>query len=150
MYIKKDKVIVLSLTDHIWQVLEQNNENGNSWLNESEIAIRVMSNVLGRPEDKTLYGKVIQPKSIKSCMGSVRNLADVNGVTIVAERKFKDDNGKDLKGWIITGWRISTEDDKDYITHEIEIRTTMRRGSSEGIRKIEGRHPNQEVKSIEE
>ena len=150
MYIKKDDVTVLSLTDHVWQVLEENNNNGNHFLNESEIAIRVMSNVLGRPEDKTLYGKVIQPKSIKSCMGSVRNLADVNGVTIVAERKFTDDNGKTLKGWLITGWRISTEEDEDYIKHEIQIRATMRKGSSEGIRKIEGRHPIQGQNAIKE
>jgi len=142
MYTKKDKTIVMSLTDHVWTVLKENNDNGNHWLTESDIAIRVMSNVLGRPDDKSLYGKVIQPKSIKSIMGAVRGLADTKGMTIVARRKFEDDNGKNLKGWIITGWRISTEEDEDYITHEIKIRATMRNGASEGIRKIENKHPN--------
>lgn len=136
MRTKKDGTEVMSLADHIWNVLEANEANGNEFMNESAIAIDVMANVRGRPQDKTLYGRVIQPKSIKSCMGSVRAIADLNGATIVAERKFHDEKGTALKGWIILGWRIASDEDEDYITHELSIRATMESGVSKMRRKL--------------
>ena len=150
MYQKKDSTVVMSLADHVWAVLKANYDNGNHWLNASEIAVRVISNVLGRPEDKALYGQVIMPKSIKASMNAVRAIGEAEHHTVVAERKFEDDNGKALKGWIVTGWRISTPEDGDYINHEILIRATMRNGVSKSIQKIEGRHPNSFTPAIEE
>jgi len=135
-YTKKNGEEILSLADHVWLVLLNNLKGDNHWLNESDIAIRVMSNVLGRPQDKTLYGKVIQPKSIKSCMGTVRSMADIEGMTIVAERKTEDDKGNDLKGWIITGWRIATEEDQDYIQHELELRAIRETGYADNRKRI--------------
>ena len=129
---------VMSLADHIWHVLEANEANGNEFMDESMIAIDVMTIVRGRPQDKPLYGRVIQPKSIKSCMGSVRGIADENGATIIAERKFHDEKGTALKGWIILGWRIASDEDENYIAHELSIRATIEKGQGKMRRRLKG------------
>jgi len=135
-FTKKDQTEVMSLPDHILQVLEENLNNGNNWMTASDISIEVMSNVRGRPQDKRLFRKIIQAKTIKSHMGYVRDLADAKGMTVVAERKFKNDDGDPLQGYHITAWRIATEEDIDYIQHELQLRATKEANLSNKRRKI--------------
>ena len=123
---KANGEVTYSLADHIFIVLQANKDNGNHFMTYSDLAIDVMQRIKGLEKDK-YKRKVIQPKSIRGAMGEVRNLADLEGMTIVTDRKPTDGNGP-FEGWIIDGWRIATEDDKGYIEQELEIRAI--RGNS--------------------
>ena len=133
-----------SLAELIYNVLYDNRVNGkNNFLTDSAISIRVMNFVNaededGNPENEEdkFYGKIIQPKTIRSQMGAVRTIGDESGVTIIARRKKEGKNGDDLKGWIITGWRFADKGDEKHIHAEIELRANRRNGYSNSALRI--------------
>lgn len=126
--------IQYSLAEHIFIVLQANKDNGNEFMTDSDIAIDVMQRVKTLPKDK-YKRKIIQPKSIRGAMGDVRNLADSEGMTIVTDRKATDKKNF-FDGWIIDGWRIATEQDKDYIEQELKIRALREDGYSDSQKRI--------------
>lgn len=123
-----------SIADHILIILKENNNNGNKFLTNSDIAIRVMSRILGMPGDNQ-YGKVIQPKTIQSLMGEVRKLADEEGITIIADRR--NPKTREPSKIRISGWRIATEGDDEYIRKEIELRAERRDSYESNREKIQ-------------
>jgi hypothetical protein len=150
MKTKTNGVVKYSLADHIWIILKENIDNGNPFLGLYDLSLLLMNRINTIPNDK-YYKKQIQYKTIKATMGMVRNLANANNMTIVAERKTTNDAGKSLGGWIVIGWRIADERDEDYIRKEIEIRNTQETGLRTSRERIQGKlPPGDKQEAIEE
>lgn len=138
----------------ILDVLEKELNNGDNFLNDSQIARRATGLSCQLDDGRE---SPIAAKSVRDRMPRVREVADEKGMTIIALRikdlkePAKDSNGRKIidpvtkktklvstnsKSLKVVGWKIASKNNEDYIINELELRTTMRNGFEENRIKI--------------
>jgi len=115
----------------ILEVLEKELRENDNFLSDSEIAYRV--NGISYEKKINRRAPVIS-KSVKDRMPKVREIADLKGMTIIADRIPSKMDG--CTGLRINGWKIASKNDADYIQKELKIRELLRNGYQTSINKI--------------
>jgi len=141
----------------ILEVFEKELNNGDNFLNDSQIARRATGLSCQLDDGRE---SPITPKSIRDRMPKVREVADENGMTIIALRvknllipeidkethkkiidpitrkpKLVSNGKKNLK---IVGWKIASKNNENYIKDELDLRKNMSKGFEESRLKING------------
>lgn len=153
---KTEKTEKTPLETLILGVLEKELNNGDNFLNDSQIARRATGLSCQYNDGRE---SPIMAKSVRDRMPRVREIADEKGMTIIALRvkdlkePARDDHGKKIidpvtkkaklvstgsKNLKVVGWKIASKDNEDYIKNELELRINMRNGFEESRIKIDG------------
>lgn len=128
---RKKKGQVKNLEWYILTVLENEVNNKNRFLSDTEIAYRVNGLRYADNQEGSLN---YQPRSIRSRMPKVREIADEQQRTIIGLRRSRKDIEKD--GNKVVGWKIASLGDEKFIREEIALRRTLSEGNHANASKI--------------